>query len=295
MDIKCAAYALILAAVWPVADAWPAGGSIPFTPGVKISKPNQWALIAYDGTTEILLLVTDLRASRPTKVLQVIPFPSEPKVTRGDTELFVKANRHVSETLNSRSRRPAGGTANSNVGEVTFQNKIGAHHITIVRAIDSRKFVGWVKTFFEGQGVEAPVIPKVLHAAVEAYLRDQCRWFAFDVIELGTDTVTKDAVRYRFESRFLYYPLRITRADHGNTSIRLLLLSPRLVRMPNVGTPRVRLLHRPVEVPRKTVEYWDKEIASLFDDDSTLLLRAWGIKGRSSAFTRDVATTWFKQ
>lgn len=63
--------------------------------------------------------------------------------------------------------------------------------------------------------------------------------------------------------------------------------------MPNVGAPSVRLLHRPVEIPRKTVEYWDKGMAELFDKDANLLLRAWETKARPAAFTSDVATTWF--
>jgi len=292
--MKQAIYLSTLAILLPIAEAWPAGGSIPFKPGVKISKPNQWALIAYDGATEILMIVTELKASEPTKVLEVIPFPSEPKATKGDAELIVKANRHVSETLNSRGRRRAGPAAAPTVGEVTFEKKIGAKNITIVHAIDSKKFSDWVEMFLEGQGVDKPAIPKVLKADVEEYLRSGCQWFAFNVIELGPNTVTKDAIRYEFNSKFLYYPLRITRADHGTTSIRLLLISPRLVHLPSVGTPRVRLLHRPVEIPRKTVEYWNAGMSSLFDKDATLLLRAWGIKGRASAFTRDIATTWFE-
>ena len=47
-------------------------GSIPFKPHVQIFEPTQRAMIAWDGREEILVLSTDLRASEPTKVLEVI-------------------------------------------------------------------------------------------------------------------------------------------------------------------------------------------------------------------------------
>ena len=65
-------------------------GSIPFDPGVRIFEPNQRAMIAWNGQEEILLLSTDLRASQPTKVLEVIPLPAEPEVKKGDRVLFSK-------------------------------------------------------------------------------------------------------------------------------------------------------------------------------------------------------------
>jgi hypothetical protein len=62
---------------------WADMGSIPFVP-VDIGEPNQRGLIAFNGQEEILVLSTDLKASKPTKVLEVIPLPSEPKVSKAD-------------------------------------------------------------------------------------------------------------------------------------------------------------------------------------------------------------------
>ena len=58
-------------------------GSIPFNANVQIFEPNQRALIAWNGLEEILLLTTDLYASETTKILEVIPLPSEPEVEKG--------------------------------------------------------------------------------------------------------------------------------------------------------------------------------------------------------------------
>ena len=46
-------------------------GSIPYEEDADIFEPNQNALICWDGTEEILVLSTNLRASKPTKVLEV--------------------------------------------------------------------------------------------------------------------------------------------------------------------------------------------------------------------------------
>ena len=63
-------------------------GSISLRPNIKLYEPNQRAIIAWNGRTEILLLSTDLRASAPTKVLEVLPLPAEPKVKKGSIRSF---------------------------------------------------------------------------------------------------------------------------------------------------------------------------------------------------------------
>ena len=65
----------------------------------EIFEPAQNAIIAWNGKEQILLLSTDLKASKPTKVLEVLPLPSEPVVTRGDAATFSKINALINEEL----------------------------------------------------------------------------------------------------------------------------------------------------------------------------------------------------
>src|SRR5512140_110581 len=74
-------------------------GAIPFRPEVTIFEPTQRALIAWNGEEEILLLSTDLRASRATKVLEVMPFPAEPRVKKGDVAVFRRAVRLINSKV----------------------------------------------------------------------------------------------------------------------------------------------------------------------------------------------------
>ncbi|MBN2476450.1 MAG: hypothetical protein JXB62_17685 [Pirellulales bacterium] len=79
-------------------------------------------------------------------------------------------------------------------GEVTFHEKIGAHDVSVVRVLDTRRFIAWVEDYLKKAGVDNPLIPPPLKLVVKEYLRDGFEWFAFNVVELGTETVTKEAV-----------------------------------------------------------------------------------------------------
>ncbi len=289
------ALAVMLAAPLARADC----GSIPFKPWVKVFEPNQRAVIAWDGREEILLLSTDLRASEPTKVLEVIPLPAEPAVKEGDVAVFHKATDLINRKLFPRKRKGFGamggmgggaamGPALPPAGEVTFHEKIGAHDVSVTHVLDHRRFVGWVKDYLEEAGVDNPELPPPLEAVVREYLRDGFPWFVFDVVDLGDETITKDAIQYRFPTRFLYYPLRITRSEEGDTRVRLLVLTPGLVRMPDPRRVAVRLVHEPVGVTRAELRELDEDLFKFLRRRPHLRLRIWQIEGRLNAFQHDL-------
>ena len=64
-----------------------------------------------------------------------------------------------------------------------------------------------------------------MNSVIDEYLADGYQWFVFDVVELATEPRTNDAIEYRFACDKLYYPLRITRVEHGKTDIRLIVLT----------------------------------------------------------------------
>ncbi len=278
-------------------------GSIPFKPYVDIFEPNQRAVIAFNGTEQILLLSTDLRASEPTKVLEVIPFPNEPEVKKGRQAVFDTATELINRKLNrprvmKKGMGGMGGGAFGGeappAGVVTQHKRIGAHEISVTKVLDRRRFVGWVEDYLRESGVDTPKIPRPLEKVIGEYLRDECQWFAFNVVELGTETKTKEAIQYRFKTRRMYYPLRITRAEKGNTTVRLIIVSPRLLHMPRLpGTP-VNLLHDPVRLTARELEYLDEDIDALLKHRPNMLLRIWEVKGRLDGFRRDIVTGWYR-
>ena len=288
--------AIALVAVATACVAFADRGSIPFRPNVKIFEPTQRALIAWNGTEEILLLSTDLRASEPTKVLEVIPFPSEPQVKEGNLEAFEEAVDIINRNLRRDDakyvglgpgvprrggRRPA--------GEVTFHEKIGAHDITVTHVLDGDGFIAWVDNYLKTQGVENPTIPEPLKEVVNEYIEEGFSWFVFDVVELSNKVKTNDAIQYRFATDALYYPLKITRTESGQTTVELLILTPRLLSdFPALPRERIDLRHDPVRLTKRELKKIDKDMYELLGKESGMKLRIWRITGKLPEFKADL-------
>jgi hypothetical protein len=234
-------------------------GMIPLVPSVTLSEPNQDAAIAWNGKEEVLLLSTDLKASEDTKVLEVLPLPSEPKVEKGSDLFFAVADNVIRLKLyeeKKRKKKNGGkravkgdgeGGGEPPAGKITLHEKIGAHDISVAQVLDGKGFVEWVTKYLEGQGIDAPEIPLPMKGAIEAYLKSKTSWFVFDVVSLGPQMKRHDAILYTFKTKKLYYPLRIMKTIEGYTSIRLLIMSNKLLSWFK-GFPK-----KDVSVPRKPV------------------------------------------
>ena len=176
-------------------------------------------------------------------------------------------------------------------GEVTFHDKIGSHDLSVTHVLDHRGFLNWVEDYLRKAGVDNPTIPEPMKAVVAEYLQDGFQWFVFDVVEMGKEVKTKEAIQYRFPTRSLYYPLRITRSEDGDTRVRLLVLSPELVRLPRLDGGRVRSGHEPIRITSKELRsLGSKDLAALIKGDHSML-RIWEITGPLSGFKRDIRTT----
>jgi hypothetical protein len=271
-------------------------GAIPFRPEVTIFEPIQRALIAWNGEEEILILSTDLRASRATKVLEVMPFPSEPRVTKGDVDVFRRAVKLINakigpQPLAGRSAAKSDRAAAQSMppGEVTFHQKIGAHDVVVARAVSSEGFVEWVNDFLRRADVDNPVIPSRLRSVVRDYLDEGYRWFAFDVVELENRFRTLEALQYRFASPALYYPVKISRSNRGQTSMELLVLSPTLLRtFTGIPLRQIQLRHEPVSLTSAEVRSLDRGMDALLEHREDVKLRIWRIEGDFSSFNEDV-------
>jgi len=251
-------------------------------------------MIAWNGQEEILLLTTDLKASEPTNVLEVIPLPTEPVVKKGDIEVFRKAtaliNRKIKKRLaGTRLRGVRGPTERPPAGKVTFHERIGAHDISVTHVLRGDGFIEWVDDYLKANGVENPVIPEALKEVVEEYIEEGFVWFVFDVVSLDTDPKTNEAIQYRFKTDFLYYPVKITRTEEGNTLISLLILTHELLKnFPGIPIERVRLPHEPVSLTSSELRSLSEEMDDLLGNRENMKLRIWEIQGKLSEFTKDV-------
>ena len=258
----------------------------------EIFEPAQNAVIAWNGHEEILVLTTDLSATRPTKVLEVLPLPSEPVVTKGDGTLFAKFNNLILRELRSNwySGKGPGGSREGaeTAAEVTFHEKIGAHDISVVHVLDSGYFSRWIEAFLKKNGAGAQTISPVLLATIEQYLLDGHHWFVFDVVELGRQTKTNDAIQYRFATDKFYYPLRISNTDSGNTNIQLVAVTENgLSRFFGLPQEKIRQRHRQLRLSKNSVSEIHEEMAKMFAG-AELGVQTLRIQGNLKEFDLDV-------
>lgn len=269
-------------------------GMIPVNPNIIIFEPTQRAMIAWDGTQEILLLSTDLRASDSTLLLEVLPLPSEPEVKKGDLETFRKAT----DLINSKLRVAAtlsknNGDQESHVrtpgGEVTFHEKIGAHDISVTHLLNADGFIDWVRDYLKTLDIEGDVISETMKGLIEEYVKDDYTWFVFDVVTLGTETVTNEPIQYAFKTDKLYYPLKITQTGEGYTSIELMILTPQLLRnFPGLPIKRIHLPHEPITITNDELKDLNEDMFELLGKLKEMRLRIWEIEGELKFFDEDL-------
>ena len=272
------------------------GGLISLKRGVQMFKPNQRAMIAWNGSEEILLLSTDMRASEATQVLEVVPLPSEPKVKKGDVETFRKATA----LINSKIRKPsmargggrgggAKGGAGRPSGEVTFHKKIGAHDISVTHVLSTDGFIAWVEEYLGSLNVQNPEISPEMKKIVDGYLSEKFTWFVFDVISLDEVLSTGEAVQYRFKTKFLYYPMKVTQTVSGSTLVDLLILTPKLLSsFPGIPSSQVNLRHEPVPITSKELRGLNPDMDDLLGHREDMKLRIWRMQGKISSFKQDL-------
>ncbi|MFW5781911.1 MAG: DUF2330 domain-containing protein [Candidatus Muiribacteriaceae bacterium] len=270
-------------------------GSVPFIPGVKIYEPTQDAMIAWNGEEEILLLSTELKADRKVKVLEVIPFMSRPEVKEGDKYTFEKASRFLQRNLiftsfmnfsrdqmNSRTRTAA---------KVVDHKQIGAHDISVIELLSSDGFFDWVDDYLKKQGSDTPGITSNLRKVIKEYIRDGFTYFVFDVIELNDSFKKVEPIQYRFRTDRLYYPIKISSTDTGETTMSLIILTHKLLtNFPEISFDRVKLVNKSADIGFNEVRDINKDMATLFEKykKQQLKMRVWTIKGRLEEFTEDL-------
>ena len=258
---------------------------------VKVEEPLQKAVIAWNGREEILVLSTDLKTSRKTKLLEVIPLPAQPQVDKGDSELFDKAVELLKSKNRKRGKRLLGSVGAKPAGEITLDKKIGAHHISVAHVIDEKGFIKWVEEYLKtklGKNTR-PLITDTTREVIGEYLRDGFKYFSFDIIDADSQLATNDAIRYRFPSKFLYYSLRISRSGGtGNTKIQLAVLSSGLLNQyRGLSSDAIKSPYKPATISPSELGKLNGEIAELFGEKPAIL-RLWEISGPLAEFRGDL-------
>ncbi|KPV63209.1 MAG: hypothetical protein AOA65_1408 [Candidatus Bathyarchaeota archaeon BA1] len=199
-------------------------GMIPIQPEVSVYEPGQKAIIAWNGREEILILSTDVLSNGETFVLEMLPLPSNPsRVELASFKSFEEINKKIwgrgFKTYGERSLKVEEGV------EIVFREKIGTHDITIVKAADTSELVRWMTVFLRNSNITKEVSLQNFEPVVEDYMARGFRYYVLDIITVSPEQRSVEPILYRFNTSFLYYPLKITSPVGGNTQITLFILT----------------------------------------------------------------------
>jgi hypothetical protein len=275
-----------------------ATGLAPLRPDVAVAEVEQRGLIAFDGREQIIHLSGRWQASAPTAVVAVLPVPDRPQIDDGNAEGFASAAQIVGAGLSRRAAKMLDVAEFTGPGRTTEEvSPIGPEQTPrptaeAIEAADRRTFDARFAAFAGEKGA-APQLPPLLGSAVDAYLADGYRWFVLRRVQLAAGLNEAPPLRLRFKTDRLFYPLRIGRASPETTSVKLIMVSPRLVQMPEVGAPRVKLLHDPVPVSLDSLAGVDDDFRRFFGERPMVLVRLWDAKGRPQSFKYDIRTDWY--
>jgi hypothetical protein len=192
----------------------------------KVTEESQKAIIFHDNNEEVLILGTDLKATRNTGVIRFIPFPSEPTVSLAPNDSFETINTLIGTHGLKFISYSKGGSGSQEAVELRFNEKLGTHDIAVIKVNDVSGFRDWVNNLFKKKGLplksEYPDIEKI----VDDYVKRGIAWFVFDFVELTEKTKFIEPVEYRFKTKELYYPLKTSNTVGGVGDIDLILITP---------------------------------------------------------------------
>ncbi len=243
---------------------------------VRLDESGQNAIVAWNGSTEVLILSTDVASSEPATVLRIMVLPSCPtKIEEGSFDSFKNltaiVNRKARDVRSTADERPGGfGSGPEPKIVIRFQEKIGAHDVTIVEVNDQDAFMYWVEDFTTKNGFESTNLSFEFKYGISDYLNRDIKYFVFDVIETGNVKESVNPLVYIFESDHLYYPMEITAiSDVGESrgKVTIFLITEGIVRegaVTSVGLSPITGFQYYIELDEEELNNIHPYIADLF-------------------------------
>jgi hypothetical protein len=281
------------------------GGMVHWPPHIYVSQTDQNAIVAWNGTEEILILSTNWSKPADTEevtLLKTVPLPSYPTdIKEGDTEIFERMvdilNTKMDETWGTGA---ATGTAGDAKGEnapgvqVVFQKVIGAHDVTVVKVNNSEEFSNWIDGFAAGKNLEKKQISEEFKNGLKSYLKRDISYFVFDVATLDDEDNTVKPLVYRFPTRYFYFPMLVSGVSEiadSQTRINLFLAYPENVKLPSSiwqGNHDYSVTDNGFEIPltRSEIEGVYEPLTELFSGNVSV--RRFQMYGKLSQIDKDL-------
>ncbi|MGB9892320.1 MULTISPECIES: DUF2330 domain-containing protein [Thermodesulfovibrio] len=198
-----------------------------WTMDAELSQDSQKAIILHNFKEEVLILGTELKASKDTGVLEFIPFPSEPEISLAKGNPFEEINKLLQKKRIEFAVFTKGGSSAEPV-EIRLSQKIGLHDVTVIKINDINGFNKWVIDFLDKKGIKKIELKalKNFSDVAEDYIKRGIQYFVFDYVEVKNAPRFIEPLIYRFKTDKLYYPLKTSNIIGGVGSVELVLILP---------------------------------------------------------------------
>ena len=260
--------------------------SVP-VPIVPLKDNVQLAVVAWNGTHEVLILSTIIRVEVSSKLgklylVELMPFRTVPEVEKSSMSVFWVLDRMFYRTRWGRAIPLGKGSLSKGEVEVIYEKRIGAHQIALVKFNSSSELVKFVEYYAKKYGVVPPSSSKLeaFREIFGEYLARGYRYASVDVVEVKYYRFMVEPIKYVFESDRAYYPLRVSNVYKGSAYVRIYLVTDRDVDLDSVLAMGFK---KKGEVIVDTSVLGDSDIALMFKKAKVILLEYSGV----SHFDRD--------
>jgi hypothetical protein len=187
----------------------------------SFNEPRQNGVIAWNGKEEILILSTDENSNVKGggAALSVLPLPGKPiSILPASTKAFDEATAMIQRKLSRVAK-----------GKKVLEAKIGTHNIFVWKLDKPEDFSNQVRAYIKKRyhGKADALVTETTEKVIKYYFKIGFRYFAFDLAFMTEKPQTKVAIAYRFESKYVYYPLVVSRiGGKGKTKVTLAVFTP---------------------------------------------------------------------
>lgn len=258
-----------------------------------VYETGQKAIIAWNGTDEILILSTDVSSGKETTVIELMPLPSNPVITKGENQSFSKVTELVNTYFTAtRPRFPffrnldfePEYVSDQEKVIITFQDVIGIHFLTVVFAEEADDLTTWLRDFLVAEGYSTE-LPSDLDELISYYMQNEMHFFVIDAVDTSLSTKTVDTLKYEFRSSVLYYPLRISSLFSGDTDISLFAITSN--KLHTTSVTKLGFKERAqFQIKKESLTEIDTNLTKLFSSEPYLYYFRFG--GSLESFDRDI-------
>ncbi|MCD6562995.1 MAG: DUF2330 domain-containing protein [Thermoproteales archaeon] len=275
-------------------------------PPIPIREDWQMAIIAWNGKEEVMILSNvlypvNIKKSLNNSVLygiEILPLKNKPEIKGSGYESFYILEKIISrEGLGYQTYGPpALFYKKGDRIEVIYTKRIGPHYITVLNVNDFYSLTTWLKDYLISKGIFFNNESYLLKysSIFKDYMDRGYNFFAIDVVILNmTDKNSYmvpyivNPLLYKFSSKCIYYPLKISAMFTGETYIKLYLLTSERIRPEDIHSLGFEI-HYEKRINIKEISHIDYELINLFKGSSKIWLTALTYRGNISNFKKDI-------